>query len=437
MTQELPSKTSIVIIGGGVIGVSAALNLAENGIPVALLEKGKIAAEQSSRNWGWIRRQERDSAELPLMNESLKLWIRIAAELDVDIGFRRGGITSLAENETELAAKAAWLEQARPYGVGSQLLGREKTNRLASRSDDHFHGALHTSDDAYAEPALAVPAISRLARARGAQLFEGVAVRTLIREGGVVRGVETERGSIRADTVILAGGAWSRTFLENEGQSLPQLAIRSSAFRTLPAGVSSKEASLTGASTTSTFGAAGASIRPRRDGGFTVARSGAAGFELIPAAFQHFAAFLPILKEQWPVLKLRAGASFFGPLGRHRWHAEQASPFETVRILNPTPDSRLLNDVLAEARTLYPLLANAQIQESWAGMIDVTPDELPIIDTVSRLPGLVVATGFSGHGFGLGPAAGLLAAQLATGENPVVDADRFRLDRFQRRYQEK
>lgn len=424
MKETLPTETGVVVIGGGVVGVGAALALAERGVAVVLCEKGRIAAEQSSRNWGWIRRQGRDPAELPLMGESLALWTRIAGELDRDIGFRVGGVTYLAESEQDLAERAAWLERVQGHGLDTRLLTRAETDRLLGRTDrpasGRFHGALHSPGDAYAEPALAVPAVARLARERGARLFEGTAVRTLLRESGRVRGVVTERGTVRADAVILAGGIWSRPFLENEGLDLPQLAVRSSALRTTPAPHVS----------TSTFGARDASIRPRLDGGYTIGRTGAARFDMVPAAFRHMGAFLPILRSRWRIMTLRAGPSFFGPLGRHRWAADEQSPFEAVRVMDPAPDPGLLADVLRTARALFPPLADVRVAESWAGLIDVMPDEMPVIDTVSTLPGLVLATGFSGHGFGLGPGAGLLAGQLATGEAPLVDPAAFALARF-------
>jgi len=417
-----PDATGVVVIGGGVVGVSTALHLAERGIDVVLCEKGRVAAEQSSRNWGWIRRQGREPDELPLMIESVAQWTRIASELDEDIGFRVGGVTYLAETEVELAARASWLERVQGYGLDTRLLDAGQTARLLGRNDLHFRGALHTPGDAYAEPARAVPAMARLAAHRGARIREGLAVRALVRQAGRVCGVVTERGTIHCDAVVLAGGIWSRALLENEGLSLPQLAVRSSALRTGTAPHMSS----------STFGAAGASIRPRADGGYTIGRTGAARFDLIPAGIRHLGAFLPLLSSRWRIMTLRAGRSFFGPLGRHRWAADETTPFERVRTMDPAPDPRLLTDVLEHARRLYPMLRDARIADSWAGLIDVMPDEIPVIGEVRGVPGLVLATGLSGHGFGLGPAAGLLAGQIATGQTPVVNPLAFSVDRFGR-----
>ena len=122
----LPGATRVVVVGGGVAGVSTALFLAEWGVPVVLCEKGRVAGEQSSRNWGWIRRQGRDPRELPLMLESLALWRRLASELDEDIGFRQAGCTYLCATDEELATREAWLAHAPrlPDRLADALLGR-------------------------------------------------------------------------------------------------------------------------------------------------------------------------------------------------------------------------------------------------------------------------------------------------------------------------
>ena len=269
----LEERAEVAVIGGGVVGVCAALALAERGRRVILLEKGRVAGEQSSRNWGWIRAQGRALEELPLMLEAAGLWRRFAAEAG-EIGYRAEGSTYLAQTEAELSARADWLEAARAFQLDTRLLSRAEVGGLLGRADGRFAGALHTPSDAHAEPALAVPALAALARSKGARIEEGYAVRALLREGGRVRGVVTERGVVRADAVILAGGIWSRPLMENEGSGLAQLAIRSSVLRTGPA-----------PRVPGVFGAPAASIRPRADGGYTVARSGAAGFEIVPAAF--------------------------------------------------------------------------------------------------------------------------------------------------------
>jgi glycine/D-amino acid oxidase-like deaminating enzyme len=415
----LPQAVDVAVIGGGVAGVATAIFLARAGQRVALLEKGRIAGEQSSRNWGWIRKQGRDVREIPLMLESVRQWERLGAETGEDIGLARRGTTYLALDEDELAARREWLESTRDFQLDTRLLSPAETDDLLGRDDRRFAGAIHTPSDMTAEPRRAVPALARLAASEGVAVVEGCAVRTVEQRAGRVGAIVTERGEIACRAAVLAGGAWSRTFLENMGVFIPQLAVRSTALRT-------SEAPLVHPGG---LGATGASLRRRDDGGYTIGRTNAAGFEIIPAAFRHLSRFLPVVRKRWRTTRIRVGPSFFGPLGRQRWGADETSPFETVRVLDPAPDMALAADVLATAKRHHPALKDARIVEAWAGLIDVTPDEIPIVDELG-VPGFFVVTGLSGHGFGIGPGIGRLAADLVLGRPPVVDPAPFRAARF-------
>ncbi|MBL4767988.1 MAG: FAD-binding oxidoreductase, partial [Rhodobacteraceae bacterium] len=357
-STPLPAQADVVVIGGGVAGVATALFLAQRKVSVVLCEKGRISGEQSSRNWGWIRKMGRDARELPLVIESAALWQQLASEMTEDIGFRIGGATYLAKTEADLAERVAWLEENRSFDLDSRILSKRQTDELLGRNDGCFQGALHTASDAMAEPAVAVAALARHAAFLGADVIENCAVRTVERSSGKVSAVITEHGRIACQTVILAGGVWSRVFLENLGLSFPQLAIKSSVLRLGPT---------TTPPVTGAIGSRKVSIRARQDGGYTLARSGAAEFQIIPAALRHFPAYLPILKKRWKIMKVRAGKDFFGPLGRARWQPDEISPFEKNRVLNPEPDKALLHDVLRSARQLFPQMADAQPKEIWAG----------------------------------------------------------------------
>ena len=415
---RLPERTEVAIVGGGIAGIAAALALSELGVPCLVLEKGRVAAEQSSRNWGWVRMLGRAEAEIPLMGVSQSLWRRYADEAP-GTGFRQAGITYLAETEGDMARHGAWREMARAHQIAPNALTARQAAELAGRDDARLLGGMTLTTDCHAEPRTAVPALAARARALGADIREGVAVRGLLREGGRATGVVTEAGTVRASAVILAGGAWSRTLLENEGLSFPQLGIRSSVLRTTPVA----------RFTEGPIGATSASVRPRADGGMTVAVANHARFDLIPAAFAHLRAFAPVIRERWRMTHLRLGPDWFGPLGRRRWDLGSPSPFEEMRVMDPAPEPAILRRAMEGARGLYPALAGARVAQSWAGVIDVMPDEEPVIGP-SPIPGLTICTGFSGHGFGIGPGAGLLAAQMATGRPTCVDPAPFRWGRF-------
>jgi glycine/D-amino acid oxidase-like deaminating enzyme len=414
-------RPEVVVIGGGVAGVSSAWFLAKAGVPVVLCEKGRIAGEQSSRNWGWIRKQGRDPRELPASILALRLWEQISGEIGEDIGWHKGGVTYLAETLDELAGFETWLSHARDHQLDSRLLSAAETDELLGQSARRFKGALFTASDARAEPARAVPALARAAERAGATILEGCAVRSLDTEGGKVSHVLTERGAIPCRTVILAAGAWCALFLRHLGVDLPQLKVKASVQRTAPAPLITESA----------VGATLASFRRRQDGGYTLARSGASTFDITPAALRHFRAFLPALRANWGNIRLRVGRPFVDELTTSvRWPSDRPTPFERHRVLDPPPDHPLLDRVLRDAAALFPQLEGIRPVERWAGMIDVTPDEIPVLGPVAGLPGLFLATGFSGHGFGIGPAAGYLMAQLVRGEAPVVDLAPFRLARF-------
>ncbi|HXU59591.1 MAG TPA: FAD-dependent oxidoreductase, partial [Verrucomicrobiae bacterium] len=230
--DKLPARADVVVIGGGIIGCAAAYFLARRGISVALIEKGRIAGEQSSRNWGWCRQQGRDKAEIPLIKESLAIWGRLQEEIGADPGFRRHGILYLTRDPAELAGWERWLEHARQHQIGSRLLSAAEAQAMTPDCRERWIGGLHTPSDGRAEPALAAPAIAEAARRAGASLHQRCAARGIESQAGKVAMVVTEQGAIRTNAVLLAGGAWSSIFLRRHGIDLPQLTVRASVMRT-------------------------------------------------------------------------------------------------------------------------------------------------------------------------------------------------------------
>ena len=373
---ELPAEVDVVVIGGGIIGAPTALELAERKLRGALCEKGGIGQEQSSRNWGWVRIACRDPREVPLMAESLRLWSGLDQRTGRDTGYKRAGIVFACATDADYAGHERWNRHLDGYQLESRMLSAAEFADLFPGADMKPKGALYTAADGRAEPQKAAPAIAEAARARGASLLTECAVRGIETAGGAVSGVVTERGAIACKAVVLAGGARSRPF---RGP-------------------------------------------PRADENVV---------DIVPKTFRYALDFLPALRSEWRSLKFRLGGRFLDEARMpDRWAMDEASPFEYCRVLDPRPSGKLSDMALANLRKAFPVFEKAEIAQRWAGYIDVTPDAVPVISAVDKVPGFHIATGFSGHGFGIGPAAGRRMADIVTGRPPVVDPRPFRFSRF-------
>src|SRR5688572_8627745 len=285
-TNPMPSSADVVIVGGGIVGVSTAYFLARKGVSVALFEKGRIAGEQSGRNWGWVRQQGRSPVELPLMIESLRLWQALPAELGEDLGLRQGGSLYLAEDAAQLESLSEWLPVAREHGLDTRLLvDRELDTVLATQA--RWAGALYTASDARAEPGRATPAIARGARRAGAAVLTHTAARGIETAGGRIAGVVTEHGRVAAHAVVCAAGAWTRLFCGSFGVAVPQLPVLGTVARTAPA------RQLLEAQAWPRWMA----LRRRAAGGYRAAVGGWSLLRLLPAAFRWFGKSLPALRQ--------------------------------------------------------------------------------------------------------------------------------------------
>ena len=420
-TANLPSQTDVAIIGGGLVGLMAALCLAERGIAVTVLEKGRIAGEQSSRNLGWVRKMGRAPADLPLAIQAEHLWVEMAQRLGQDVGYTQSGTMYVVRSQEELQRHAEWLASVNGFDLDSRLLSPRDIDDLVPGVRGDWAGGLYTPSDGKAEPTLAAPATVRTAMAKGASIVENCAARSLILSGGAVRGVATEMGEIACDSVILAGGIWSRRFLGNLGISYPTLPVCASVLRTRPMD-GPKEIGV---------GGPDFSFRKSHLGGYIITQRGAFTAPIVPDSFRIGHKYLGTLVQQWKQMRISVGSEFLAQsrLAR-RWTADEESPFEHVRVKDPEINAGLNREALRNLAAAWPVFGEAEIEESWAGMIEITPDGLPVISPVAQVPGLVLATGFSGHGFGTAPAAGQLAAELATGANPSIDLGTYSFDRF-------
>ena len=419
--ERLPAEADVVVIGGGIVGASAAYFLAKKGVSVALVEKGAVGAEQSSRNWGWCRVQGRSLPEVPLARQSLAIWSGLGREAGVDVGFRHAGLLVVTRDPRELADWEEWSDRTREHQLDGRILRAADLQSMLPSASGRWLGGLYSPSDGVAEPAKAAPAIAEAARALGATIHQGCAARGMETTGGRVSGLITEKGRIRTNAILCAGGAWTSMFCRRHGIALPQAGVFAAACRTNAA----PEVNGGGIATDSY------AFRRRDDGGYTVAIAGGGRVELTPQNLLYLTKFIPLFLKRRGKVKLGLGSAFLrGPESFARWSMDGPSPFEATRVLDPPANMALIDRAMEHFRADYPVLKDLRVEESWGGLIDSTPDARPVISAVDALPGFHVAAGFSGHGFGMGPGGGRLASDLITGATPIVDPSPFRYARL-------
>ncbi|NRB19837.1 MAG: FAD-binding oxidoreductase [Rhodobacteraceae bacterium] len=419
--KRLPKSVDTVVIGGGIVGAATALELAARGVSVLLCEKGRIGGEQSSRNWGWVRLSQRDPREIPLMIESMSIWQGLEARTGYRTGYHRCGSLFVANGAKPSAQLQRWAQNLQDMDAASQMVSGAALQALLPGHRGPIHSALSTPLDGRAEPQWATHAIAMGARDAGAAVMTHCAVRSVDIQAGQIAGVITERGRVACRSVVVAGGAWSRLFLGNAGISLPQLKVLNSVLR----------CSAVAGGPDVTLWADDYALRKRADGGYTVAKGTENMVDIVPDSLRLGLQFLPAFLSEWRSLRFRLSGRWQVEAAQsRRWTPDQQTAFEQCRILDPAPSQSALKSGWASAQQAFPFLQQAEVVQSWGGLIDVTPDAIPVISPAEELPGLFIATGFSGHGFGIGPGAGRLMADMVTGAPPIVDPQAFRLSRF-------
>ena len=419
--KRLPKSVDTVVVGGGIVGASTALELAERGLSVLLCEKGRIGGEQSSRNWGWVRLSQRDPREIPLMIESMSIWQGLEERTGYQTGYHRCGSLFVANTDKRRDHLQLWAQNLHDFDAASEMVSGDTLRAMLPGHEGQIQSALSTPMDGRAEPQLATHAIAMGARDAGAAVLSNCAVRSVDIQAGQIAGVITERGRVACKSVVVAGGAWSRLFLGNAGISLPQLKVLNSVLRC---------SAVTGGPDVALWGD-GYGLTRRADGGYTIANSSESTVDIVPDSFRLGLKYLPAFLSEWRSLRFRLSGRWQEEAAQaRRWTPDQETAFEQCRILDPEPSQSALTSGWAAAQQAFPFLQRADVVQSWAGMIDVMPDAIPVISEVNDLPGLFISTGYSGHGFGLGPGAGRLMADMVTGASPIVDLHAFRLSRY-------
>jgi sarcosine oxidase subunit beta len=374
------TTADVVVIGGGITGVASAYELARSGAAVILLEKGRLAAMASGWTLGGVRQSGRDAAEVPLALAAVRRWGGLAEELGADTGYRRGGNLRLARNEAEVARIRALVQEQRALGLDLDFLPESAAVRaIAPAIGPAVLAASFCPSDGHADPTRAVHAYAAAARRLGADIREGVEAQAIEMSAGRVRGVMTPAGRIATECVVLAAGMHAPALLAPLGLGLPILPKVVTVLQTEP-------------------------LPPRLGQVFGVANADCAGRQEIDGR-----------------LRVTTGIG--------DWPHDPAA-WSDDRLMPPAAE---LAALIARVSAILPALADARVARIWGGLIDLTPDGLPVLDAPPQIAGLVVAAGFSGHGFGIGPVSGEVAADLALGRRPTHDLAAFRLGRFEAR----
>ncbi len=344
------------------------------------------------------------------------MWRTLATRIGEDIGYQECGIYYLASSRREMAKYEGWLARVAGAGLETKLLGPKDVSAMLPGASKNFLGGLYTAHDGRAEPSVVTAAVAEAARRKGASLLTRCAVRGVETSAGEVSAVVTERGHIRCEAALVTAGMWSRMFLRNLGINFEQLSVTATVAR-IDATTTSIDVSV---------GGTDFAFRKRRYGGYSIAVRNMNMANVTVDSLLLAKEFLQALRASRGDVRLRLGRYFIESMGhRKRWTNDDITIFEKVRINGADPIRNMATKALYNVVSAFPEFNGSRVTDAWSGVIDVTPTSLP---TTSALPisGLFLASGFSGHGFGLAPAVGGITASLIMGKSPGMDLSAFK-----------
>ena len=414
-------EADVVVIGAGIVGCATAYYLARRGARVVVVERASVAGEQSRKNWGFVRQQGPDPLEMPLVMEANRIWRTLECELGADVEWTQGGNLALAADEARMARFEGWLPVAREFGLQTRVLRAGELASVIPALGGTWVGGMHTPGDGHADPEKATDAFAHAARMHGARIQLQCAVQRIETAVGAVTGIVTETGEIRTPTVVCAAGAWSSRLTRTLGIALPQRWVRGTVARTT---------AVPPVTACAVWGP-GVAFRQRRDGSFNIAAGGALDHDVTLESLHQLRFFLPNYWKNKSLFRFHVGRplvrSLVSALPRS---AARRQPLVWDRAVEPVPNPAKVRRSLAELQRVLPSLPALGIARSWAGYIDATPDLVPVLGEVPRRRGFVLATGFSGHGFAMGPIAGRLVSELILDGKTSLDISGFRYSRF-------
>lgn len=370
------TKTAdVIVIGSGVIGCAAAYYMAKKGMSVLVLDQDEsVGNGGSSRNGGGVRQSGRDPRELPLAIYGVEnVWPMLSDELGVDVEYHKEGNLRLGKTETHKQILTGLTEKAVACGLNVRMIDAEEVRKINPYLSEEVTCASWCPTDGHANPLTTTLGFYKNARALGVVFHMGEKVVKLEKVHGKLRRVCTKTTVYEANQVLVAAGYASRFLTQTVGIDVP---MREELIEALVT-------------------------------------------EAEPKMFSQMLG--------------TADADFYGHQTNHgSFVFGGATGMESTVLDNGTNrTSSLTAPCICRGIMKYvPKLADAKIVRTWAGYEDLSIDGIPVISKVEEVPGLLLACGFTGHGFGISPVVGQLLAQLAAGETPMLSLQEFRYDRF-------
>jgi sarcosine oxidase subunit beta len=414
------ASADVVVVGGGISGHAGAAAAAIRGAKVVLVEKeSRPAGEGSGRAQGSLRLQGRHAAECPIAQESIELWKQLGDEADCELRF--GGNVYLCDEPAELPTLRALVGEAHRAGLTEvSLLERDDAQQVIPQATGPFAAAMWSPYDGQCDPAKSTRAFAARAAAQGVTTLQDTLALRIVERDGHVSGLETSRGFIEAAAVIVTGGVWTPNLVGTVGVDVPIMPVAHGQAESVPTDVRVEP----------TVRAFGFGFRQRPDGRLVLSAG-------INARVEY---------------RMNLGATRNAWLWASRYRVNRGNvrlrfdPALTVRQLRdrsrlstghipvatepPAPKRADIDAAFVALKRVMPAFEALRIGRYWSGMLDISPDGLPIIDHKAGPDGLVFVTGLSGHGLALGPVIGEITADLALDGATARPIRPFRLTRF-------